>query len=200
MSARGVCRGPYETRSYRVAGTCVMISMRDAGNRKGMVELRHMGRALTAVLAVLTLLCLLLGAAVVTFKLTGLKFCTVDGHSMDDTLFDGERLILNPSAEPRFGDVVVFDYGGSYLVKRVIGLPGDTVMVANGVLYVNNVRYSEPYLSEVNTQEFRKSTFSVKVGEDEYFVMGDNRDNSRDGRSFGCIPGEALTGVAIWHF
>lgn len=162
--------------------------------------MRHMGKALTAVLAVLTLLCLLLGAAVVTFKLTGLKFCTVDGHSMDDTLFDGERLILNPSAEPRFGDVVVFDYGGSYLVKRVIGLPGDTVMVANGVLYVNSVRYSEPYLSEVNTQEFRKSTFSVKVGEDEYFVMGDNRDNSRDGRSFGCIPGEALTGVAIWHF
>lgn len=201
MPARGVCHGPPKDMSLQDGrDMCYDIYEGCREHGKGAVELRHMGKALTAVLAVLTLLCLLLGAAVVTFKLTGLKFCTVDGHSMDDTLFDGERLILNPSAEPRFGDVVVFDYGGSYLVKRVIGLPGDTVMVADGVLYVNSVRYSEPYLSEANTQEFRKSTFSVKVGEDEYFVMGDNRDNSRDGRSFGCIPGEALTGVAIWHF
>lgn len=162
--------------------------------------MQRAGKALTGFLAVLTVLCLLLGAAVATFKLTGLKFCTVDGHSMDDTLFDGERLILNPSAEPGFGDIVVFDYGGSYLVKRVIGLPGDNVMVVGGALYVNSVRYGEPYLSPEHTERFSESTFAVHVGEDEYFVMGDNRDNSRDGRSFGCIPGDALTGVAIWHF
>lgn len=169
-------------------------------NEKGAVSLHRAKKILTAALAVLALLCMILGAAIVTFKMTGLRFCTVDGHSMDNTLFDGEQLLLNPSAEPLFGDVVVFDYNGSYLVKRVIGLPGDTVYVVKGELYVNNVKYKENYLSPECTMNFLDSTFTVDVGENEYFVMGDNRDNSRDGRSFGCIPRDTITGVAIWHF
>lgn len=157
-------------------------------------------KIVTGILIVLTLLCMLLGAAILTFKLTGLRFCTVDGHSMDHTLSDGEQLLINPSAEPGFGDIIVFEYGGTYLIKRVIGTPGDTVMVVNGTLYVNNVRYDETYLSEECIEKYKDSTFAVEVGENEYFVMGDNRDNSHDGRSFGCISGDTITGVAIWHF
>lgn len=160
----------------------------------------RMRKTLTVVLVVLAILCMTLGAAIVTFKMTGLRFCTVDGHSMDNTLFDGEKLLLNPSAEPHFGDVIVFDYNGSYLVKRVIGLPGDMICVMNGELYVNNIKYKENYLSPECTVNFVDSSFTVTVGENEYFVMGDNRDNSRDGRSFGCIPKDTITGVAIWHF
>lgn len=167
---------------------------------KGMMAVGRMKKIMAYTLAVLALLCMVLGAAVVTFKTTGLRFCTVDGHSMDKTLFDGEQLVLNPSADPGFGDIVVFDYGGSYLIKRVIGMPGDTVMVVRGVLYVNNVKYDEAYLSPECVTTYRNSSFVVDVGEGEYFVMGDNRDNSRDGRSFGCIPRDALIGVAIWHF
>lgn len=170
------------------------------GMGRGAVALHRAKKILTIVLAVLALLCMVLGAAIVTFKMTGLRFCTVDGHSMDNTLFDGEQLLLNPSAEPLFGDVIVFDYNGSYLVKRVIGLPGDTVYVMKGELYVNNIKYKENYLSPQCTANFQDSSFTVTVGEDEYFVMGDNRDNSRDGRSFGCIPKDTITGVAIWHF
>ena len=143
---------------------------------------------------------MVLGAAIVTFKITGLRFCTVDGHSMDNTLFDGEQLLLNPSAEIRSGDIVVFEYGQTYLIKRVVGLPGDTVAVVKGVLYVNNIKYDESYLSEECITRFMDSSFMVTVGEDEYFVMGDNRDNSRDSRSFGCVPRDTITGVAIWHF
>lgn len=162
--------------------------------------MHRMKKILAGFLVFLALLCMVLGAAIVTFKITGLRFCTVDGHSMDNTLFDGEQLLLNPSAEIRSGDIVVFEYGQTYLIKRVVGLPGDTVAVVKGVLYVNNIKYDESYLSEECITQFMDSSFMVTVGEDEYFVMGDNRDNSRDSRSFGCVPRDTITGVAIWHF
>lgn len=162
--------------------------------------MHRMKKILAGFLVFLALLCMVLGAAIVTFKITGLRFCTVDGHSMDNTLFDGEQLLLNPSAEIRSGDIVVFEYGQTYLIKRVVGLPGDTVAVVKGVLYVNNIKYDESYLSEECIMRFMDSSFMVTVGEDEYFVMGDNRDNSRDSRSFGCVPRDTITGVAIWHF
>ena len=162
--------------------------------------MHRMKKILAGFLVFLALLCMVLGAAIVTFKITGLRFCTVDGHSMDNTLFDGEQLLLNPSAEIRSGDIEVFEYGQTYLIKRVVGLPGDTVAVVKGVLYVNNIKYDESYLSEECITRFMDSSFMVTVGEDEYFVMGDNRDNSRDSRSFGCVPRDTITGVAIWHF
>lgn len=162
--------------------------------------MHRMKKILGICLAVLALLCMLLGAAIITFKSTGLRFCTVDGHSMDNTLFDGEQLVLNPSAEPGFGDIIVFDYGETYLIKRVIGMPGDTIMVVKGVLYVNNIKYDEAYLSPECITQYKDNSFVVTVGENEYFVMGDNRDNSRDSRSFGCIPKNTIIGVAIWHF
>lgn len=162
--------------------------------------MHRMKKILAGFLVFLALLCMVLGAAIVTFKITGLRFCTVDGHSMDNTLFDGEQLLLNPSAEIRSGDIVVFEYGQTYLIKRVVGLPGDTVAVVKGILYVNNIKYDESYLSEECITRFMDSSFMVTVGGDEYFVMGDNRDNSRDSRSFGCVPRDTITGVAIWHF
>lgn len=165
-----------------------------------MVAVHRVKKIVTGFLVILAILCMILGAAIVTFKMTGLRFCTVDGHSMDNTLFDGEQLLLNPSAEPGFGDILVFDYGGTYLIKRVIGMPGDTVTVVKGTLYVNNIKYDEAYLSPECIERFKESSFVTIVGDDEYFVMGDNRDNSRDSRSFGCIPKDTVTGVAIWHF
>lgn len=162
--------------------------------------MHRMRKVLTGFLVLTALLCMFFGAVIVTFKITGLRFCTVEGHSMDNTLFDGEQLILNPSTEPGFGDIVVFEYGDTYLIKRVIGMPGDVVTVAKGALYVNNIKYHETYLSPACTTTFENSSFTVTVGDQEYFVMGDNRDNSRDSRSFGCITKDSVIGVAIWHF
>lgn len=162
--------------------------------------MRRLKKIVTTFLVILAVLCMVLGAAIITFKTTGLRFCTVDGHSMDNTLYDGEQLILNPSAKPGFSDIIVFDYGGTYLIKRVIGMPGDVVTVVKGTLYVNNIKYEESYLTPELVSTFQNSSFTMTVGEEEYFVMGDNRDNSRDGRSFGCIPKSSIIGVAIWHF
>ncbi len=159
-----------------------------------------MKKIISSACFLITLLCLILTAAFATFKLTGLQFCTVEGHSMDNTLFSSERILINPSARPGFGDIVVFEYEGTYLIKRVIGLPGDTVIVADGALYVNNVKYEEDYLSPECVTAFEKNSFAVTAGENEYFVMGDNRDDSHDSRSFGCIPKDSILGVAIWHF
>ncbi len=159
-----------------------------------------MKKTTNILVTVLTLSCMLLGAAIITIKLTGLSSCTVNGHSMDDTLKEGEQLIVNSSAEPGFGDIIVFDYGGSYFVKRVIGMPGDVIKVLDGVLYINNVKYNEAYLSPGNTSGFKNSSFAAVINEDEYFVMGDNRDHSLDSRNFGCIPKDSVAGVVIWDF
>lgn len=142
--------------------------------------------------------CALLCTAALTLRLAGIQVCIVQGHSMDNTLFDGERLFINPSAKPRFGDIAVFQYGESYVIKRVIGLPGDTVSCVDGTLCVNDVAYEEGYLTPALCEEFETSSFLASVGEGEYFVLGDNRDNSRDSRVFGCLPEEAFVGVAIF--
>lgn len=162
--------------------------------------MRWMKRTAVGLSVCLILLCTLMGAFLFTIKVTGIRLCTVEGHSMDDTLFDGEQLLINPSAEPRFGDIVVFEYHGMYLIKRILGMPGDTVTVTNGTLYVNGVRYEEPYLEPSYTEAFQDVSFTAEVDENSYFVMGDNRDRSQDSRQFGCIAKDSVTGVAIWHF
>ena len=137
---------------------------------------------------------------ILTFRVLGLRICIVQGHSMDPTLVSGERLLLNPSTEPEFGDIAVFRYGDGYIVKRVIGLPGDEVEAQEGELTVNGTAYREDYLDPSLCRKFPDASFDVFVGEGEYFVLGDNRDNSRDSRVFGCLPEDAYLGVAIFHF
>ena len=132
----------------------------------------------------------------------------VDGPSMSDTLINNDRLFVTVldmrlNGPDRF-DVVILHYpdrGYEKFVKRVIGLPGDTIEVKNGVLSVNGVEYDEPYLTDSRTARFDRSSFTVTLGEDEYFVMGDNRDNSNDSRSVGMIHRSQFVGkvrAVIW--
>lgn len=142
---------------------------------------------------------------------------SVDGDSMVPTLHDHDRLILNKvSTVDRF-DVIVFDAPddpGKQYIKRVIGLPGDTVEVQDDQLYINGKEYSENYLDsslyqleawENYTEDFSLSSLVDKqqVPADSYFVMGDNRLNSKDSRSFGFVKKEQVIGTAefrIWPF
>ena len=115
----------------------------------------------------------------------------VDGTSMNPTLENDEILLLNKydHSYKRF-DIIVFKTSGSKLVKRIIGLPGDTVEYKNNKLYING-NYVEENFSHKTTNDFKEE----KVKEGYYFVLGDNRTNSLDSRFIGQIPKENITGV-----
>ena len=122
----------------------------------------------------------------------------IEGDSMEPNLHNGEYVLIDKISyllhPPERGDVVVFtppnnerDY-----IKRVIGLPGDTVEVTGGQIYVNGVALDEPYLPQV---VLRDEPARV-VEEGRYFVLGDNRNNSSDSRSFGTITPQSIVGRA----
>jgi signal peptidase I len=133
----------------------------------------------------------------------------VDGLSMMPTLHDQDRMIVNKLSykigEPERFDIIVFhapenkDY-----IKRVIGLPGDTVEYKNDTLYVNGKAYEEPYLEEYKKQVIDGPltdpfTLEEKIGrqtvpEGQLFVMGDNRRFSKDSRHIGTVPFEEVLG------
>jgi len=122
----------------------------------------------------------------------------IEGDSMEPNLHNGEYVLIDKISyllhPPERGDVVVFtppnnerDY-----IKRVIGLPGDTVEVKGGQVYVNGVVLDEPYLQHVILRD--ESARIVEAG--RYFVLGDNRNNSSDSRSFGTITPQSIVGRA----
>ncbi len=139
---------------------------------------------------------------------------TVRGESMLPTLEDGNRVILSKMTTIDRFDEVVFhatDSSDNY-VKRVIGLPGDTVEMKNDVLYINGKAYDEPYLEEFKmdlqeeerlTEDFtlKNLTSEYKVPKGQMFVLGDNRLYSKDSRIFGFVPMNNIIGevkLRIW--
>ncbi|MCQ2405404.1 MAG: signal peptidase I [Clostridia bacterium] len=132
-----------------------------------------------------------------------LRTAGVDGESMQDTLQNNDRLIMvNFLYEPQRGDIVIinrFHKGDTEieepLIKRVIGVAGDTVRVEPTAVYLNDVKLDEPYVNYLNLPYGITET----VPEGCVFVLGDHRNNSRDSREFGCFPVEELMGKAVWR-
>lgn len=149
----------------------------------------------------------------------------VQGHSMYPTLEDGQLVVVSPLLykrvdtgalddflplvslpdgrrdvfmSPSRGDIVVFrapNEGGIDLVKRVIGLPGETVQIVGGAVYINDRRLEEPYI----TQEWSGDLPRTFIPDDYYFVLGDNRNNSEDSRSprVGLVARGDIVGKAL---
>lgn len=127
-----------------------------------------------------------------TFLVTPIK---VNGTSMVDTLQHGDTMILN-KISMKFRDIkrfeiVVIKTSDSYLIKRVIGLPGETIEYKDGILYIDDKKVKDPYYKENNTIDFEK----VTIPKDHYFVMGDNRGDSIDSRIIGCVEKEDILGT-----
>jgi signal peptidase I len=121
----------------------------------------------------------------------------VENISMEPTLVPGEFLMVNKLAYkfglPKYGDIIVFHYDPTEdFIKRVIGLPGDTVEVKGGVVYVNNQAFTEPYINEPPDYT---GTWSVPA--DSLFVLGDNRRNSSDSHVWGFVAMKEVIGKAI---
>jgi len=142
---------------------------------------------------------------------------------MDPALHDGQYLIVNKAIyahvnldtigkfipfidpgndpvhylfrRPQRGDVVVFRFPGNPdrdFIKRIIGEPGDTVEVRNGTVYVNGLPLDEPYITSKPTQPYGLTVVPPK----QYFVLGDNRNNSYDSRQWGFVPERNIIGQA----
>jgi signal peptidase I len=123
----------------------------------------------------------------------------VYGQSMEPNLSERQRLIIDKLSyrlhPPARNDIVVLDIPGmdEMLVKRVIGLPGETVEIREGVVLVDGTPIPEPFPHELGFQ----STEPVTLGPLSYFVMGDNRENSNDSRAFGPVKREFILG-RVW--
>jgi len=126
----------------------------------------------------------------------------VDGASMEPTLHNGELIIINKLAfrlgEPQRGDIIVFHYPrdpSQEFIKRIVGLSGDQVTITDGNIYVNGQRLDEPYIS-ISPNYLG----SWVVPENQLFVLGDNRNNSRDSHEWGTLPMDYVIGKALFIY
>lgn len=132
----------------------------------------------------------------------------VDGSSMDPTFHNGNYLVVDRVSYelgwPARGDVIVFDLPENpkkSLIKRVIGLPNETVILQGDAVTIENAEHpegftlDEPYLDPANMEG--RNEMQITLGSDEYFVLGDNRDVSSDSRIWGTLPRENIVGRAF---
>ena len=126
----------------------------------------------------------------------------VEGMSMYSTLNDKEILLLKKydKSYKRF-DIVVFNYNGTKLIKRVIGLPGDQISIIDNKVYINGRYYEEDYLKDIDTPDFDLQDLGYNtVPDGMYFVLGDNRDNSLDSRKIGLVEKDDIIGEIAIRF
>ena len=143
---------------------------------------------------IITIICIILIRAFITTPVR------VDGISMDNTLKDGEILLLNKldNNYERF-EVVVFTIQGERLIKRVIGLPGEKVEFKDNSLYINDALIEDNYGTGI-TSDFNIGELDIdKIKEDEYLLIGDNRNDSLDSRYFGTIKKKDIIGTVKYR-
>ena len=151
---------------------------------------------------------IIVGAAYLIVTFVGQR-TQVSGSSMETTLSDGDQLIVDKISyrfrDPKRYDIIVFPYQyepNTYYIKRIIGLPGETIQIIDGYIYRDGEQLDEHYGNELMNDPGIAAE-PVTLGEDEYFVLGDNRNNSQDSRAVnvGVIHRKDILGrawIRIW--
>lgn len=136
---------------------------------------------------------------------------SVHGSSMYPTLQNEDQLIVEKVSyrfgKPKRFDIIVFNHYEDdsdtpvHYIKRIIGLPGETVCIQDGKIYINDELLSEDYgyYLDGELMEGYDASCAVSVGEDEYFVLGDNRNDSLDSRKIGCVSRKDIVGKAVFR-
>ena len=152
---------------------------------------------------------LIIVAAVVISLLiqTTVQKSSVNGYSMEPSFQDEQQLLINKVVyylhEPERGDVIIFHPPPPYnsettpFIKRIIALPGDIIEIKNGAVYINGLKLDEPYIKEPPAYNFQQK----KIPENEYFVLGDNRNSASDSHNGWTVPRQNIIGKAwlsIW--
>jgi len=127
---------------------------------------------------------------------------TVDGHSMEQTLHDKDQLIIEKISQRFSGfnryDIVVFPYlkeDNKYFIKRIIGMPGETINIIEGMVYINEELLDEPIDVDI-IKDYGSNILPLIIPDGQYFVLGDNRNHSKDSRytDVGFINGDDILG------
>jgi signal peptidase I len=149
--------------------------------------------------------CLISLAIVLPFRLFIAQPFIVKGESMYPTFDNGQYLIVDEITyklgEPERGDVIIFQFPNNlkeYFIKRVIGLPGETISIVDGRVYIKNSTNTDGFtLEEPYIKEKLADMKPVTLSSTDYFVMGDNRDASYDSRAWGTLPRDLIIGRAF---
>ena len=136
----------------------------------------------------------------------GMKISMV-GVSMEPALYNGQEVLVNrfiyKITSPKRGDVIAFLPNGNqnshYYLKRIVGLPGESVQVIDGYVYINGERLPEDEYDKM--ADYGIAENEIQLGSDEYFVLGDNRNMSEDSRSgnIGAVKKDTIAGKAWFH-
>ncbi len=122
----------------------------------------------------------------------------IEGHSMLPTLQEGEYVIINKLSyyleDPERGDIIVLNFPNDRsrdFIKRIVGIPGDHIEINNGIVEINGISLDEPF---INAQPNYSGSWDVPEG--QYFVLGDNRNNSSDSHNWSYLPEDDIVGKA----
>ena len=125
--------------------------------------------------------------------LEGKRLIMVNGNSMSPTLKDGEKAFYKKTDELNRFDIIFFkDESDNSLIKRIYGMPGETIVIDSGNIYIDNKKIEDKYAYGIT-----KDNIKITLKDDEYFVLGDNREISRDSRHMGPIKKENIKGIVL---
>lgn len=139
---------------------------------------------------------------IVGFILFNFAFSVNSGDSMNPTILDNSIMIVKQDKDLSIGDIVVLHSpeNDDLYTKRIIGEPGDTINLKYGELHVNNVKKNEKYVKGLTFCNSIDYAINYKIPDNEYYVLGDNREDSMDSRVFGSVKKDLIIGKVVYIF